>query len=113
MRKNMLDSSSRADAELAQRLAHVALERVPGLAAAHVILALFHYGDGEHRSTAVELRKALESEPGRLGELMTYPFFDLTWLDRCRLLAPLRQTTTFAVLRRATAARVERALEAL
>jgi TolB-like protein/Tfp pilus assembly protein PilF/predicted Ser/Thr protein kinase len=274
MRKNMLDASSRADTDLAQRLAHGALERVPGLAAAHVILALVHYDEGEHRSTAVELRKALESEPGnpdaldllgnllleggrptqaiemlrmasaadparetidatlarayellgdsqtadellgglqpptrdvtrvwlsrarftlwrhdvvaaerwlanlatfpssiarsraerylqlvrtgvdapepgdadadvlspiarraafvaqvkielflarhevakaeeRLGELMTYPFFDLTWLDRCPLLAPLRQTMTFAVLRRATAARVERALEAL
>jgi TolB-like protein len=274
VRRNMLDASTRADTDEARRLAHLALERVPGLAAPHVILALLHYDDGEHRSTAVELRKALEAEPSnadaldllanllleggqparaietlrmaaaadpsratidatlarayqllgdsttafellgglrppardamrvwlarsrfalweqdaaladrwlslmatsppaphvarraervlrlardrtptgeadpqlddlptlarraafivqinielllagegperaeqRLAELMTYPFFDLTWLDRCPLLAPLRHTPSFAVLRRATAARVARALEAL
>ncbi len=55
----------------------------------------------------------MERAEERLGDLDTLPFFDLTWLDACPLLAELRGTQTFAVVRRSTAARVARALEAL
>lgn len=54
-----------------------------------------------------------EDAEERLGNLETFSFFDLTWLDGCRLLDALRDTPTFARLRRATAARVARATEAL
>ena len=48
----------------------------------------------------------------RLAELESQIFFDLAWIDRCPLLAPLRGTTELLALRRGTAARVTRALAA-
>jgi serine/threonine-protein kinase len=48
-----------------------------------------------------------------LPDLEECAFFDLTWLDRCPLLEPLRGAPELAAIRRQTEARAKRALEAL
>jgi TolB-like protein len=69
MRRHMLFPTGRADAEQVRRLAGQALASIPGLAAPHVVLAALHYDDGEHRSTALELRRALDAEPNNADAL--------------------------------------------